>query len=241
MCTVSYIPNSNKNGFILTSNRDEKAIRPTLAPKIYSKNGIDLCFPKDEKAGGSWIAANNKGRLCCLLNGGVVKHEKQHYHTKSRGNVLIEATQTSESVEQYFKLNSFTNVEPFTIITVENSRYGVSELSEFIWDGANKNFRILKKDESYIWSSVTLYSAENRKQRHQWFQNYLNKNNGIVSTEKALSFHTGNFSDNKEINLIMEREGNLKTVSITQVVPKNGKLKMSYSDLLHKQNTSCEL
>lgn len=241
MCTVSYIPLLKENRFILTSNRDEKSYRPTDAPKIYELNGIDLCFPKDKKAGGSWIAANNNGRLCCLLNGGIVKHEKQSYHTISRGSILIEAAKTAESVELYFKSKNLANVEPFTIVTVESNNLGVSGLSEFIWDGASKRFTVLNKNNPYLWSSVTLYTSNNRKQRHQWFKNYLDENKGEMSAQKALSFHTGSFSSNKEINVVMEREGNLKTVSITQVIPQSGKLKMSYSDLMQKQITYCEL
>jgi len=75
MCTVTYIKTAT--GFLLTSTRDEQAVRPTLAPKKYSVNGIDLVYPKDELAGGTWIAANNSGRYACLLNGAYKKHLRQ--------------------------------------------------------------------------------------------------------------------------------------------------------------------
>ena len=241
MCTVSYIPVETDNSFILTSNRDEKTYRATLAPDTYTINGVDLCFPKDEKAGGSWIAANNKGRLCCLLNGGIIKHEKQDYHTESRGKVLIEATQTPNSVESYFQSKKLSNVEPFTIVTVENNENGVSYFSEFIWDGASKNYRKLNRLKPYIWSSVTLYSKEHRAKRSNWFQAYLKQMQGEITAEKAFVFHSGNHSSDKEINVVMERDGDLKTVSITQVIPGKGRFKMSYTDLMQNNNTTCEI
>lgn len=90
MCTVTYIPPSHDNDFILTSNRDEKVHRPTFHPRIYNIRGTEVCFPKDAVAGGSWIAANDRGRLCCLLNGAFTPHEKQSIHTSSRGKVWTE-------------------------------------------------------------------------------------------------------------------------------------------------------
>jgi hypothetical protein len=40
------------------------------------------------------------------------------------------------------------------------------------------------------------------------------------------------------VNLVMEREDGLKTVSITQVIPENGKFRMHYFDLHNQHNTS---
>ena len=59
MCTVTFLPLSN-NDFILTSNRDEQRQRETLHPKIYEEDGIEMLFPKDKVAGGTWIGASSK-------------------------------------------------------------------------------------------------------------------------------------------------------------------------------------
>ncbi len=69
MCTVTYLPLGNNN-FILTSNRDETPLRKTIPPKEYDENGVELTYPKDELAGGTWIGLSDKNRLVCLLNGG---------------------------------------------------------------------------------------------------------------------------------------------------------------------------
>ena len=70
MCTVSFLPLDN--GFILTSNRDERALRkPAEFPATYQSNSGTVTFPRDGKAGGTWIAAS-KTKMICLLNGGFL-------------------------------------------------------------------------------------------------------------------------------------------------------------------------
>ncbi|MBK6665833.1 MAG: NRDE family protein [Saprospiraceae bacterium] len=71
MCTVSYMP--TKSGFILTSSRDESKVRKALPPATYHLHGQDLVFPKDILAGGTWIAASERGQVACLLNGAFDK------------------------------------------------------------------------------------------------------------------------------------------------------------------------
>ncbi|MBN1985175.1 MAG: NRDE family protein [Prolixibacteraceae bacterium] len=241
MCTVSYIPNKKTGGFVLTSNRDEKAYRPTVPPKIYKVGETNIGFPKDEKAGGSWIAANNRGRLCCLLNGAFEAHVKKSVYAQSRGNILVEAALSPKNPEQYFAEKNLEDVEPFTIITVEENADIVTHFSEFVWDGTHKYYRQLNPDENYIWSSATLYSKEHRTLRRQWFNKFISEMNGSISPESILGFHAGKHTEDHSINLVMERDGGLETVSITQVLPVNGKLEMQYFDLNNQQNTKLEI
>lgn len=87
MCTVTYLPLGNNN-FILTSNRDETPLRKTVLPKEYLENGVELTYPKDLLAGGTWIGLSEKKRLVCLLNGGFETHERKTPYKMSRG-VLV--------------------------------------------------------------------------------------------------------------------------------------------------------
>ncbi len=237
MCTVSYIPKTSEGSFVLTSNRDEKSFRPTVSPHLYELNETKVGFPKDEKAGGSWIAASKKGRLCCLLNGAFVAHEKKSHYAQSRGNILVEVASSQLNPFEFYQQKELTNVEPFTIVTIEMQESEICHFSEFIWDGTKKHFRTLNPEEPSIWSSVTLYSEEHRNLRKQWFGSFLKNANGSISPENILEFHSGKHTGDNSINVVMEREGGLKTVSITQVVPENGKFSMNYFDLHNKQNT----
>lgn len=241
MCTVSYIPTKKVGGFILTSNRDEKSVRPTLPPAVYNVNGVELCFPKDIQAGGSWIASNNKGRLCCLLNGAFVAHKKEEWHTESRGKVLIDLSSSLTDAKEYFERRDLSKVEPFTIITADRGSEKVVNLSEFIWDGKHKRFRKLDVAKSYIWSSVTLYTNENVLARKQWFSKFLVDYGASLNSEEILSFHSGKHSNDNSVNLVMERPLGLKTVSITQVTSEKLGYQMNYFDLLKNQKYRCNL
>ncbi len=241
MCTVTYIPATQLSSFVLTSNRDERDFRPTLPPEIYPYNSCKLAFPKDEKAGGTWIAMNDKGDINCLLNGGFVVHKKQDYHTKSRGTILLEFSQSTLSAKEYLSQIDLGNVEPFTIVALRQSKGAIKDLTEFIWDGNDRYFRQLDKESPYIWSSVTLYNEEHRKTRKEWFERFYKEHKGNISKEKIFNFHSGNHTNDNAINVIMQREGGLKTVSITQISALGQRLHMNYSELLNNSVNEIEL
>lgn len=235
MCTVSYIPAKNGNGFILTSNRDERVQRDTIAPRLYHIGGRQICFPKDVKAGGSWIAASNEGRLACLLNGGLDLHEKQSYHTHSRGTVLIDLVVSQKDPMVFFSYYDLSRTEPFTVISIDMiGGVGISSFTEFIWDGSRKYLKNLDPHQSYLWSSVTLYSADERKLRKEWFDRFLREQSVNITPELVHTFHTGKHTTDESINLVMKRNEELKTVSITQVTPEKGYFSMKYVDLVEK-------
>jgi len=241
MCTVTYIPSSKDNGFILTSNRDEKHFRPTTPPEIYNQNGINVGFPKDAKGGGSWIAANEKGRLCCLLNGAFVAHKKQSFHTHSRGSVLLQLASSPSNVEDFFNEMVLTPVEPFTIVTIDHVKGQILGFNEFIWDGTETHFRELDVNTPYIWSSVTLYNKEHQRSRKEWFLKFCKEQKDQISPDKAFSFHSGSHTSDQSVNVVMKREGGLKTVSITQVIAGKNKHLMKYTDLLNHTNHQLEI
>ena len=241
MCTVSYIPKKESGGFVLTSNRDEKVFRPTIAPQIYSIGETKVGFPKDVQAGGTWIASSDKGRLCCLLNGAFVAHQKRSDYAQSRGTVLLELASSESDAFDFFQEKDLSEIEPFTMITLDQQDGRIRHFNEFIWDGNTKNFRKLDIQQSQIWSSVTLYNPENRKLRNQWFERFFKENAEKISPEKILAFHSGTHTNDQSIDVVMERDGGMKTVSITQVVPANGKFRMNYIDLQTNDNQEIEL
>lgn len=117
MCTVTFVPTST--GFILTSNRDEKNYRPTLPPEIHVVNGKKLLFPKDEEAGGTWIATNNQHQTVCLLNGAFETHVKNPPYRKSRGLILLESF-GYDSFAEFAENVDLENIEPFTLLLIEH-------------------------------------------------------------------------------------------------------------------------
>ncbi len=224
MCTVSFIPKSNTD-FILTSNRDESPHRKTLAPQRHILDGVELLFPKDEVAGGTWIGASNKKRLICLLNGGFVAHQSKKSYRLSRG-VVVTGLLTSEDVVKKINEYNFKDIEPFTIILVDWSLK--LSLYELVWDGEIIHFS-KKPLQPTIWSSSLLYTETVKKKREAWFSEFI-YTNSIVSEEKIINFHKTAGEGDKETSLVMDRVF-VKTKSITEFSKKNSKCKMRYEDL----------
>ncbi|MDT8402299.1 MAG: NRDE family protein [Bacteroidales bacterium] len=235
MCTVSYIPKGDGLNFILTSNRDERVHRNTLAPQVYTIGQVKLAFPKDELAGGSWIAAGNYGRLACLLNGALIPHEKQAFHTHSRGKVLVDLVASKQDPMVFFSHRDLSRTEPFTVVTIDLKNERISGFTEFIWDGSTKQMKELNPDLPHFWSSVTLYSDSERKLREKWFKKFLGGQDLSISPEQVMSFHSGRHTPDERVNLVMRRDQGLKTVSITQVKHVDGKFAMKYLDLVEDE------
>jgi Transport and Golgi organisation 2 len=223
MCTVTIIP-KGKNDFVLTTNRDEAPNRTSLAPDIYLVEGVKMLFPKDELAGGTWIGVSKKNRLICLLNGGLICHERKAEYRMSRGvvvNDLLASEDIVVSIEDY----NLDDIEPFTLVIVD---WNTSlKFFELIWDGQQKHFSALAL-EPKIWSSSTLYSEAMKQKRLQWFNEFKIANE--LHSASMMNFHKTAGHDNKDYGVIMDRHF-VKTTSITQVEKKEDIIDMQFHDL----------
>lgn len=225
MCTVTYLPLSG-NDFILTSNRDETPLRKTIPPQKYIENGLELTYPKDELAGGTWIGTSSKNRLVCLLNGGFTNHIRQKVYKMSRG-IIVKKILSADDGVAFIDDFDFTDIEPFTLILVDwNAKLKTYEL---VWDGATKYFNKLAQ-EPKIWSSSTLYTGEMKQQRKEWFATWLLENKEYQQ-EKIIEFHQNENLVNKEISPKMKRAF-VETVSTTSIKKENHNVKVTYFDFL---------
>ena len=225
MCTVTYLPLKNNN-FILISNRDETPLRKTISPKMYLENGVELTYPKDELAGGTWIGTSNKNRLVCLLNGGFENHNRKLSYKMSRG-IIVKNILSADNAVTFINEFNFLDIEPFTLVLVD-WKFNL-ETYELVWDGKTKHFNKLKQ-EPKIWSSSTLYTNEMKQLRKGWFANWLSENKQF-SKESILAFHKNDTLGDKEIAPKMKRTF-VETVSITATEKRNEKVSMDYFDLI---------
>ncbi|MDN3585970.1 NRDE family protein [Pedobacter aquatilis] len=221
MCTVTYVPIAD--GFILTSNRDEKktrsiAIRPTLCN---SKN-FKIVYPKDPDGKGSWIAFNTTGIAIVLLNGAFVKHESKPFYHKSRGLVLMEIISANNPKAELSNL-VLEGIEPFTLIVCEKHF-----LTEFRWDGVLAHTINLDPKMANIWSSATLYDKFAGLKRAKWFENWQLQTLAPKEID-IMNFHHFTGESCFE-GLVINRE-KVKTVSITCVAVRRKKISMTYKDL----------
>jgi len=209
MCTVSYVP--LEKGFILTSNRDELAGRPTsLPPDFYiTEDGLSLYYPKDPMGKGSWIATSEDERVVCLLNGAFHTHKHQPPYNRSRGLIVLEAFQY-ETPFDFYQSVDLNAIEPFTMIMV-----WAGLLFEFRWNGKDKHFLSLP-NKPYLWASATLYSNEVIALKKNWLEKYLERT-PFPTQEMMVDFHEhGGVAD--PINgMRINRNNGLQTLSITSI------------------------
>jgi uncharacterized protein with NRDE domain len=230
MCTVSFVCANDK--IIITSNRDEKVVRSSvIPPKNYVLKGKNIIYPKDPKAGGTWYVVDHKGTVLVLLNGAEEKHEKQLKYRKSRGLIVLEMI-SSASPKEFWNEIDLENIEPFTLVLFQEK-----QLFQLRWNGIEKSTLNLDTHKNHVWSSSTLYSKEIRKQRSSWFYTFLEDNPEMTET-KMLHFHQYTETDNKEHGLVINRNNELKTLSITQSVIEKNKVIMQHLDLIEDKEYS---
>lgn len=230
MCTVTYLPLAD--GILFTSNRDEKTTRGNaVLPAIYPSSTGNLLYPKDLLGGGTWIAAHDNGNVIVFLNGGFEAHEPNPPYKKSRGLILLELIDAFNMLQQAEKID-LSAIEPFTAILWQDGC-----LSELRWTGSSKE--IIKKDPQvpHLWASATLYADKIIEKRRAWFQQWLEKN-PAPAQQDILNFHRFAGEGDNQNDLVIERNGILRTVSITSILINDDKAFMSYLDLaenfLHK-------
>jgi hypothetical protein len=226
MCTVSFIPARDK--IFLTSNRDEKYFRSSaIPPAVYEFGTGKLLFPKDGDAGGTWIALHENGNAIIFLNGGFVRHTPQPPYRQSRGMILLELI-ADASPARHFSVINLNDIEPFTAITWDENR-----LFECRWDGKQKCKTEMDAAKPHIWSSVTLYDEEVIDRRKGWFIHW--KNQHIEpGLEEILHFHQFTGEGDSHNDLMMNRNGQVFTVSITGIEIRERVGLMKYIDLKNK-------
>jgi hypothetical protein len=223
MCTVTFIP--VKSSVFITSNRDEKNVRSAaIYPELYDFSSGRILFPKDADAGGTWISIHENGNAIVFLNGGVVKHVPNPPYRKSRGLILLDLINSEHPFES-FSQSDLQGIEPFTAIIWDNKR-----LFECRWDGSTKHQNNVNSTIPHIWSSVTLYSDEIIAKRKKWFDTWI-KANPLPGQDDILHFHQFTGDGDSHNDLLMNRNGETFTVSITSIRFDKEFASMHYLDL----------
>jgi len=224
MCTVSFVSSNGKT--IITSNRDEKVLRPSaIEPKNYQINTKNVFFPKDPKAGGTWFAVDENSNVLVLLNGAEEKHILKEKYNRSRGLIVLELIGETSPLEMWQTID-LENVEPFTLVLFEDQK-----LYQLRWNEIEKTTVALDVTKNHIWSSSTLYPAAIREKRANWFNNFLDTKPEVNEAE-LFNFHRYTEEENTENGLVINRNDALKTLSITQVVVEKNKVQMVHYDLM---------
>ncbi|GAB2583957.1 NRDE family protein [Spirosoma areae] len=234
MCTATYLP-FGSTGFILTHSRDEKSIRPAARlPNVFHIGEWDVTFPQDPQGKGTWIASGHRTdgtqTTVCLLNGAFTPHHAQPPYKHSRG-LVIPHFFSYPSLRNFAESYDFSGIEPFTLLSIEESR-----LNELRWTGSRLFIQGKDSQQPHIWSSVTLYTPHVIQQRENWFQRWQQQITNW-SPRAIQAFHLSAGEGDSENAVRMNRQNNYLTVSLTQVIQKDGQTELQYKDLMQTTQT----
>ncbi|MES2517242.1 MAG: NRDE family protein [Bacteroidota bacterium] len=230
MCVLTYIPIGNQ-GYILTNNRDEALARPkAIPPKKYVINGKQVFFPKDAQAGGTWLATSDDYTVC-LLNGAFEKHQHKPPYRQSRGQIILDFFKF-DTVDSFVTNYSFEGIENFTLVIVYHKE--ILKICEFRWDGERLHYTSKNPSEAHIWSSATLYPPEICIAREKWFADFREQN-PTFTREEVVDFHLNGGTGDIHNDMRVNRNNELVTQCVFQVVKQNQYLSFSFHDLLSEQ------
>lgn len=223
MCTLSFYP--IRNGFILTSNRDVDGNRPAALPpeEVWVENR-KLVFPLDPQGKGTWICADDRGRVWILLNGARFKHLSEPPYRMSRGLLLLDPAlhQDPDAFRQFANLEG---IEPFTLVEAS-----VDSIRVLRWDGNLREVEELDPAFPHIWSSSTLYAPEVARAREQVFSDWVSENDPL-DREDLLAFHLSSGHGNPVDDRVLAFPSGQQTVSVSSLYMQSDFLNWLYLDL----------
>lgn len=221
MCTFTYLPLST--GYVVTHNRDEAVFRQSWQPALWQTAHGVAKYSREGHGGGTWMGCRTDGWIIGLLNGAKTPHQRNPPYPYSRGLVIVRML---EAVNPYHELHAQTlkGLEPFTLLIVNQE-----QRIEGWWDGQTWEEHSLP-NSPFIRASTPLYSPTQQARRAAWFQTYLKEHEHRAET--IWDFHHESHSSEKTEDLLMERQGNLKTISVTQATWDTKSMQFSFHDLL---------
>ncbi len=219
MCTVTYLPLGGQ-AFVITSSRDENPGRRTSArPERQRLGEHTVRFPRDGQAGGTWIAASERATLC-LLNGAFTAHPSRPPYRHSRGLVILHYFGYA-GTDAFIREYPTEGLEPFTLVIRDGT--GLRELR---WDGTERFARSLDPHAPHLWASATLYGPAALEKRQRWFHAWLAAHPD-PDPVAIRHFHRTAGDGDPRNDLLMRRE-NVRTVSLTSVLHREGAPEMWY-------------
>jgi Transport and Golgi organisation 2 len=234
MCTVVYVP--TKQGFLVSSIRDEQFLRPhALPPKQQQYQQAVLLYPTDTQAGGTWIVADQFGKVSILFNGGFEKHVSTPPYAKSRGLVLLDLVSANHFTTAWNEYD-LQKIEPFSVVQADGD-----SLIRCTWDGLQKSMEVLDHHQSYMWSSATLYNEDQRSLRQHIFHEWLQQNTQTMSPDVLISFFETAMPDDAANRFVMNRNNVLGSVSFTACMVQQEATFMQYHHLVTGQVFSAEI
>ena len=218
MCTLTWWRESAE-AYEVYFNRDERKTRAQAEPpRVREREGVSFLAPLDPDGGGSWMLANERGLLVCLLNRW---HEEGEVGkpSRSRGQLVMEMAtmENVPAVEERLRLEDLRGVLPFTMV-------GFDPVGERAWTWNGREMVPEHNPELPLCSS-SFRSTEVGIARRRRFQE-LRCARRMGSSLLAL-FHADVEGNPSPFTTRMLRP-DAQTMSRSTVQVKNGKIMWSY-------------
>ena len=121
MCTVSW--RQTEEGYDLFFNRDELRSRADEhPPTLGARADVTFIMPRDGQAGGTWLAANDRGLTVCLLNDYANPWRPSVSRARlSRGHIVAEAAdaRTLDDVLRRVEVQPLPLIAPFQLLALQ--------------------------------------------------------------------------------------------------------------------------
>jgi hypothetical protein len=117
MCTLTIWRDSNR--FTVTMNRDDAQTRQESPPEAQHGASGAFIAPRDAQAGGSWLAANDRGLIACLLN----RYDPAPQGRASRGDIVLRAMTLQNAQAAALALSPAPGAySPFTCLLLDRDQ-----------------------------------------------------------------------------------------------------------------------
>ena len=222
MCTVSWL--HQPDGLHLLCNRDEKRDRELASPPVINEiDGVRFIMPRDGRAGGSWIAANEAGLAVTLLN----QYNSRLPDTPpypSRGQLVLSlmcCRSVEEAAARLRKLD-IRVFRPFKLLAFERDAIPLRGT----WTG--ETFLLERLDNMCPQTSSSFRTREVIDSRKQRYTNLRKRNGGELTLDLLQQYHRGHHPKRGAYSVCMHRP-DACTVSFTHVVLGSDETTLQYS------------
>jgi hypothetical protein len=218
MCTVTW--QYDGSALELFDNRDERRRRaPAEPPRIHRHGKRPFIAPVDGDFGGTWISANDRGLVLCLLNRYLEEGREDRQDYVSRG-LLVRDLAMEESPESLARDLEFRDLEvyrPFSLLVARPDH----EPMLWVWNGER-----LHTEKAVMPLISSPRAAEVLALRSKVLQEMQGTWEGSES-ELLLAFHRGHQPFKGPASVCMHHPL-AKTVSFTRVRIDDHRVSMHY-------------
>jgi hypothetical protein len=224
MCTVSIVPDGDR--FTLMSNRDERRGRAVaLQPTVATFGARAAIVPIDPVGGGSWLGVNDAGLVAALLN----RHAAPQPDARSfcsRGLIVREVLgcDSLDAARHAVLALDAAAFQPFRLVLVQDRRIALVA-------GDSRELASVDAalDHPYMFTASSLGDRFVDSPRRRLFECLMTNPNRRHQGQRL--FHSHQWTDKREISVLMERE-DAATVSRTVVDVTARAVALEYESLI---------